>query len=47
MTTVMQAQQQQPNHTDVLVLLTNDENLLGKARSAGVQAHRSNTPSPR
>lgn len=42
-----QARPAPPNHSDVLVLLTNDENLIGKAQAAGVQAHRSDALSPR
>ena len=43
----MQAAQQHVNHTDMLVLLTDDENLRGKAHAAGIAAHRSASLSPR
>lgn len=42
-----QARPAPPNHSDVLMLLTNDENLIGKAQAAGVQVHRSDALSPR
>lgn len=44
---LVQAAQQHVNHTDMLVLLTDDENLRGKAHAAGIAAHRSNSLSPR
>jgi hypothetical protein len=46
-TRLVQAAQQHVNHTDMLVLLTDDENLRGKAHAAGIAAHRSNSLSPR
>lgn len=45
--TLVQAQQQQLSHSDMLVLLTDDENLHGRAHAAGIVAHRSESLSPR
>ena len=47
LSTLLQAAQQHVNHTDTLVLLTDDENLRGKAHAAGITAHRSDSLSPR